>query len=425
MLASAVAGDKVIRPLSFASPNSVIAASLAMMIVLMELVRIAADTRDLWLSPFLNQRVTFWDFPGFPVVLTQIQVINALAMGAVVLVAAYSLGRSRQGRNWRAVADDPFAAALLGVNAGRVVVLAGLTTAAFSAVAGIMATAYYGSMDFGAGLMFGLKVVMIAAIGDQSSPARCAAGAALFGLAETLWGAYMPFLWRDFAMFFSLLVILAVAVRRESRRPLMLLRPAPKRSVIGILGADPAARRPVGEMLLLPEGRGRLEIIHDEIRRIERGLAMRRGRQYQDDIAARRNLAEAVDGGEAADRPALHGDAAYAGDLRLRHAGIVFELEGSEPSALVAAEPGEGDDGADIAATFGQSRRLGGEVEILRLDTDDGFDGRHVNRPSSAGRCRFRGHLRACRNGRHVPGRAPRGSRGHARARLHIPRPAS
>jgi branched-chain amino acid transport system permease protein len=218
MLASAVAGDKVIRPLSFASPNSVIAASLAMMIVLMELVRIAADTRDLWLSPFLNQRVTFWDFPGFPVVLTQIQVINALAMGAVVLVAAYSLGRSRQGRNWRAVADDPFAAALLGVNAGRVVVLAGLTTAAFSAVAGIMATAYYGSMDFGAGLMFGLKVVMIAAIGDQSSPARCAAGAALFGLAETLWGAYMPFLWRDFAMF-SLLVILAVAVRRESRQP--------------------------------------------------------------------------------------------------------------------------------------------------------------------------------------------------------------
>jgi branched-chain amino acid transport system permease protein len=216
MLASAVAGDKVIRPLSFASPNSVITASLAMMIVLMELVRIAANTRDLWLSPFLNQRVTFWDFPGFPVVLTQIQVINAVAMGAIVIAAGYVLDRSRQGRNWRAVSDDPLAASLVGVDAGRVVVLAGMTTAAFSAVSGIMATAYYGSMDFGAGLMFGLKVVMIAAIGDQSSPARCAAGAALFGLAETLWGAYMPFLWRDLAMF-SLLVILAVVVRQERR----------------------------------------------------------------------------------------------------------------------------------------------------------------------------------------------------------------
>ena len=124
--------------------------------------------------------------------------------------------RSRQGRNWRAVSDDPLAASLLGIDAGRVVVLAGLTTAAFSAVSGIMATAYYGSMDFGAGLMFGLKVVMIAAIGDQSSPARCAVGAALFGLAETFWGAYMPFLWRDLAMF-SVLVVLAVVMRQERR----------------------------------------------------------------------------------------------------------------------------------------------------------------------------------------------------------------
>jgi branched-chain amino acid transport system permease protein len=216
MLASAVAGDRVIRPLSFVSPNSVIAASLAMMIVLMELVRIAANTRDLWLSPFLNERIIFWNLPDFPVVLTQIQIINAFVMGALVLAAASILDRSRQGRNWRAVSDDPLAAALLGVDPGRVVVLAGLTTAVFSAVSGIMATAYYGSMDFGAGLMFGLKVVMIAAIGDQSSPARCAAGAALFGLAETMWGAYMPFLWRDFAMF-SMLVVLAVLMRQERR----------------------------------------------------------------------------------------------------------------------------------------------------------------------------------------------------------------
>lgn len=216
MLASAAAGSKVIRPLSRLSPNSVITASLAIMIVLMELVRIAADTRDLWLAPFLNQRITFWDHPGFPVVLTLIQIANAMAMAAILLAASTVLRHARWGRDWRAVSDDPFAAALHGIDPGRVIVLAGLTTAAFSAVSGIMATAYYGSMDFGAGLMFGLKVVMIAAIGDQSSPARCAAGAALFGLAETLWGAYMPYAWRDLAMF-SGLVILAVIMRQERR----------------------------------------------------------------------------------------------------------------------------------------------------------------------------------------------------------------
>jgi branched-chain amino acid transport system permease protein len=216
MLASAIAGAKVIRPLSLVSPNSVIAASLAMMIVLMELVRIAADTRELWLSPFVNSRITVWDHPGFPVVLTQIQIINALTMTGILLAATALLARTRHGRNWRAVSDDPLAASLLGVDAGRLIVLAGLVTAGFSAVSGIMATAYYGSMDFGAGLMFGLKVVMIAAIGDQSSPGKCAAGAAIFGIAETFWGAYLPFLWRDFAMF-SMLVVLAVVIRQERR----------------------------------------------------------------------------------------------------------------------------------------------------------------------------------------------------------------
>jgi branched-chain amino acid transport system permease protein len=216
LLTAAIVGDKVIRPLARISPNSVIAASLSIMIVLMELVRIAADAKDLWLSPFLNAHITFWDHPGYSVVLTTIQVINAVSMSAIVLLGAAVLAYSKHGRNWRAVSDDAFAATLLGVDAGRVLVAAALVTAGISAVAGVMATSYYGSMDFGAGLMFGLKVVMIAAIGDQSSPAKCALGAALYGLAETMWGAYMPYVWRDLAMF-SGLVILAVVARQERR----------------------------------------------------------------------------------------------------------------------------------------------------------------------------------------------------------------
>ena len=216
VLAATLVGDKVIRPLAAVSPNSVIIASLAVMIVLMELVRIAADARDLWLSPFLNQRVTLWQVDHYAVVITHIQIVNVLVMTAAVANASLFLARSRAGRNWRAVADDAGAAQLLGVNSGAVLVTASLATAVFSALAGILATSYYGSMDFGSGLMFGLKVVMIAAIGDQSSPPRSALGAAAFGLAETLWGAYMPFMWRDLAMF-SLLILLAVTMRQARR----------------------------------------------------------------------------------------------------------------------------------------------------------------------------------------------------------------
>jgi branched-chain amino acid transport system permease protein len=216
MLTASLVGDKVIRPLAMVSPNSVIIASLAIMITLMELVRIASDAHDLWLSPFLNGRITFWQLHAFPVMLTEIQIGNAVGMTLIVLAASVFLARSPLGRQWRAVCDDGKAAELLGVNSGRILVAASLVTATFSAVAGIMATSYFGSMDFGSGLMFGLKVVMIAAIGDQSSPAKSALGAAVFGVVETFWGAYMAYLWRDFAMF-SMLVILAVLLRQEKR----------------------------------------------------------------------------------------------------------------------------------------------------------------------------------------------------------------
>lgn len=214
--AGGLIGWKITGPLQARAPTSVIPASLALMIVLMELVRIAADSRDLWLSPFLNQRFILWQGGGFPVSVTLIQAIEPVLIAILLAASALYLARSAGGRAWRAVADDPFAAQLMGVNARHVVVFAGLATAAAAGLAGLFASAYYGSMDFGSGLMFGLKVVMIAAIGEQTAPGRCALGAVLFCLTETFFGAYVSFEWRDLAMM-ALLVGLAVTLRRESR----------------------------------------------------------------------------------------------------------------------------------------------------------------------------------------------------------------
>lgn len=69
-------------------------------------------------------------------------------------------------------------------------------------------------MDFGAGLMFGLKVLLIAAVGGYSDPLRSAGGAAGLAVVETMWGAYGAFVWRDLVIF-SLLVLLLVMSRRE------------------------------------------------------------------------------------------------------------------------------------------------------------------------------------------------------------------
>jgi len=211
-------GRSIMHRLAATSANTVVVVSLAIALVLMELSRIAAQTRSLWLPPFLNTPVTLFADPHFPVTLTVVQLLNTGLMLAIVAAAHLFLARSAWGRAWRAVSEDAGAAALCGVDGRRLFIVAYGFSALLAAIAGILATAYYGTMDFGAGIVFGVKVLFIAAIGGQTAPVLAAVGAAAMGLSETLWSAYGPMLWRDFAIF-SFLVLLLVLTRREQFQP--------------------------------------------------------------------------------------------------------------------------------------------------------------------------------------------------------------
>lgn len=211
-------GRSVMLRLTATSANTVVVVSLGIALVLMELSRIAAETRSLWLPPFLNTTVTLWPDPLFPVTLTVVQLLNTGLMLAIVGAAHLFLLRSAWGRAWRAVSDDAGAAALCGVDGRRIFIAAYGFSAFLAAIAGILATAYYGTMDFGAGIVFGVKVLFIAAIGGQTAPLLAAVGAAAMGLSETLWSAYGPMLWREFAIF-SFLVLLLVLTRKEQFQP--------------------------------------------------------------------------------------------------------------------------------------------------------------------------------------------------------------
>lgn len=211
-------GRSIMHRLAATSANTVVVVSLGIALVLMEVSRIAAQTRSLWLPPFLNTPVTLWPDPQFPVTLTVVQLVNTALMLAIVGAGQLFLLRSAWGRAWRAVSDDAGAAALCGVDGRRIFIAAYAFSALLAAIAGILATAYYGTMDFGAGIVFGVKVLFIAAIGGQTAPVLAAVGAAAMGLSETLWSAYGPMLWRDFAIF-SFLVLLLVLTRKEQFQP--------------------------------------------------------------------------------------------------------------------------------------------------------------------------------------------------------------
>ena len=204
----------VMMPLHMRSPNAVIVASLGVVLVLSEGARLALETRSLWLPPIGQHFLTQLEVEGVPVGLTLLQILHIALMVTLVAMGHWFLGGSRAGRLWRAVCQEPLAARLVGVDADRVFVLALMAASAFAAIGGLSATVLYGTMDFGAGLMFGLKVVLVAAVGGYSRPLNSALGAAAVALAEQLWGAYGPLIWRD-AVIISALVWLLVISRRE------------------------------------------------------------------------------------------------------------------------------------------------------------------------------------------------------------------
>ena len=90
---------------------------------------------------------------------------------------------------------------MCGVNVPRVFHWSVLAGGFAAALAGIMAAFYFGNMSFGTGLIFGLKILFITAVGGYDTPPRAALGAASFGMAESLYSGYFPLEWRDVAMF--------------------------------------------------------------------------------------------------------------------------------------------------------------------------------------------------------------------------------
>ncbi len=209
-LISQILSRSVFERLADRSPNAIVVTTLGILLFLSEASRIAANTHDLWLPPMLADPVIFAEEAGFKVTLTIIQLIDCAAVIAVVALAAWLFSRSRFGRAWRAVSDDPKAAAMCGIDVRAVFRRAVLFGGLCAAFAGVLAGLYYGNISFGTGLVYGLKILFVTAVGGYLSPVRAALGAAAFGMAESLWAGYFPLEWRDAWMYLFLVAMLVL-----------------------------------------------------------------------------------------------------------------------------------------------------------------------------------------------------------------------
>ena len=116
--------------------------------------------------------------------------------------------RSRLGRGIRAVAQDPEAAALMGVNRDRVIRLTFLIGGVMAGAAAMMYLIKIGVTRYNAGFILGVKAFTAAVLGGIGNLRGALLGGFVLGVAENYGSALFGTQWKDVVAFVLLVVIL-------------------------------------------------------------------------------------------------------------------------------------------------------------------------------------------------------------------------
>jgi branched-chain amino acid transport system permease protein len=179
-----------VKPLARASPLMTLLATLSLGLVIREAVLIfyprGADPK-----PFPQMLPGGGVDLGGMTIRHESLVILAIGLAAMVGVDLL-IRRTRLGAAIRAVAQDPEAAQMMGVNLDRTVDVTFFVGSGLAAVAGILSGLYYGEIHFVMGVSGGVIGFSAAAIGGLGNVYGAILGGLLFGLVQTLSAALIP-----------------------------------------------------------------------------------------------------------------------------------------------------------------------------------------------------------------------------------------
>ncbi len=178
-------------------------------IFLQNYVQLSHGARIKSLPPQIDGTVTlFGAESGFAVSVTYVQILILVSALILLAVFAYIIGRTKLGRELRAVEQDPVMAARLGIDVDRTISRTFMLGAGLAAVAGFMVVLHYGAIDFYLGFLAGIKAFTAAVLGGIGSLPGAVLCGILIGLIEALWSAYFSIEYKDVAVFAVLILVL-------------------------------------------------------------------------------------------------------------------------------------------------------------------------------------------------------------------------
>ncbi|HJQ77701.1 MAG TPA: branched-chain amino acid ABC transporter permease [Acidimicrobiia bacterium] len=144
--------------------------------------------------------------------------IDVWAVRILVIVAAFVLmilltwwvKASRAGKAIRAVSFDTEAAAMMGIDVNRVVVITFLIGSALAGVGGVMVGLVFGRIFHFMGFIAGLKAFTAAVVGGIGSIPGAMLGGLLIGFAESYTTAYISSTFQNLIVFALLIVFLLI-----------------------------------------------------------------------------------------------------------------------------------------------------------------------------------------------------------------------
>ena len=154
-------------------------------------------------------------------IITEVQIAIVIVAIVVMLGLMLLVHRTRLGRAMRAVAENPTAASLMGVNINKVISTTFMLGSALAAIAGIMVSANYGVVHYYMGFMLGLKAFTAAVLGGIGNLRGAMVGGVLLGLIESLGAGYIGPLTggifgSNYQDAFAFFVLIAVLIFRPS-----------------------------------------------------------------------------------------------------------------------------------------------------------------------------------------------------------------
>jgi branched-chain amino acid transport system permease protein len=148
--------------------------------------------------------------PGmdYDIYLRKAHVFVGLGTAVIAAILWWAARRSDLGRSYRACAQDPKMAALLGVDVRGTIALSFAFSGALTGAAGLFEALEYNAVDFNMGFGVAIKALTAALLGGIGSVPGALAGGFILAAIETYAGTLIGFEWRDIVVFGVLALVL-------------------------------------------------------------------------------------------------------------------------------------------------------------------------------------------------------------------------